>query len=134
MKKIIIGEIEEQIIGNPIKNFEKAIALSKKENFEVHTNDMLFVETLEVLCGESNIHIYFKADDEYFEMDCISAYDYLGDLYRILNSIRFQKELLDDDGARNYMQKLYDNLDNELGKYKCKYSKKGLIKEGVWDL
>lgn len=89
-KRIIIGEIaEESYYGTPIEMFEKAIELSKLDSFEVSTNNPQFLEALEVLCKEENLDVYFKVGlFEDIPISIETAYDYLGDIYLIINSIR----------------------------------------------
>lgn len=97
MKEIFIGEIEESLTGTPIERFKKAFEIYK-DDFKVYTNDVLFLETLEVLCGEDNINVYLCLNDKYEEITCMEAYEYVGDIYSILNRIRFSKELKQDLG------------------------------------
>ena len=55
MRKIFIGDVEENVLGTPIMKFKKAFELSTRNDFNVSTNDAQFIEALEVLCGENNI-------------------------------------------------------------------------------
>lgn len=97
--KIFVGEVEEQYFGTPIDIFKEAIGLYTKRNedFEVYTNNPQFVEALEVLCGENNIDIYIILDGVNYEVSFQKAYDYLGDVYDIINSIRFSKTLKEEE-------------------------------------
>lgn len=125
-KKIIFGEIEEDFHGTPIELFKKAIELSKLDEFIVHTNNPQFIETLEVLCGADNITTIIKLDYEYIEIDDIYAvYNYVGDLYDVLNSIRFTIDLMDDDSGRDD-EFIYKRLEEEIKEYELKYSKNNL--------
>lgn len=89
-RKIIIGNIgRESFQGTPIELFEKAIELSKLDSFEVSTNNPQFLEALEVLCKEENLDVYLNVglfEDIPITID--TAYDYLGDIYSIINYIR----------------------------------------------
>ena len=85
---IVVGDIKEDFLGTPIEVFEKAIDLSKEKNFCLHTNDAMFVEALEVLCGEKNISIFIKRGEKYTEVSFLVAYNYLGDVYDYVDKIR----------------------------------------------
>ena len=89
-RKIFIGNIDgESFQGTPIELFEKAIELSKLDSFEVSTNNPQFLEALEVLCKEENLNVYLKVSlFENIPISISTAYDYLGDIYSIINSIR----------------------------------------------
>lgn len=89
-KEIICGEIHETIMDTPINVFKKALELSKEEDFSIETNNPQFVEALEVLCGEENIDYYFFLNGEFIKEESVKqVYDYLGEVYNIINTIRF---------------------------------------------
>lgn len=87
-KQIIIGDIEDSITGSPISQLRQAIFLSKQERFTVFTNNAQLIESLEVLCGEQEISIILKIGDNCCEIDFEDAYDYIADIYLILNFMR----------------------------------------------
>ena len=92
-KKIIIGDVHNDYVHKtPIQFFELAVKLSKKKQFIVHTNNPQFVEALEVLCGENNVNIYRKFGDRCDKICFKEAYDYLGDVYDIVDLIRLKRE------------------------------------------
>ena len=96
-KNIYIGEIgEESYTDTPIEIFKIATVLAKQDDFDVFTNNPQFVEALEVLCGEDDISVYLLLDGKYEELDFFQAYNYLGDVYDIINALRFHVEILDD--------------------------------------
>lgn len=114
MKEIIVGEVAETIWGTPIYLFEEAIRLSKEENFSIRTNNPQFIETLEVLVGEENMDIYIKLSGELNKVNFHTAYNYLGDLYHVINSIRFRSDL----GSK----KISDEwLEKQIRKYNKRY-------------
>ena len=91
-KKIIIGDVHNDYVHKtPIEFFELAVKLSKKKDFIVHTNNPQFVEALEVLCGENNINVYRRFGDKCDKVSFKEAYDYLGDVYDIVDLIRFKR-------------------------------------------
>lgn len=93
-KTIIIGEIEkETVTGTPIEVFQKAVELSKKDSFVVYTNNPQLIEALEVLCGIKNVDVMFLKDYKLFKISFLKAYNYIGDIYDIIDSIRFCKEM-----------------------------------------
>ena len=119
-KRIIIGNVREELYDSPIRMFKMAVRLSKKDNWTVSTNNPQFIEALEVLCGEEKVEVYFKKFNSN-KMQLITfknAYDYLGDVYDIINSIRsdvFFDRLNDDDVVeeiRKYEEK-WNKLSNE---------------------
>ena len=116
-KKIIIGEIKEQYNNTPINIFKKAVEISKQHSFEVHTNNPQLVEALEVLCGEDNINIFLKRENsELEEMNILEAYDYLGDVYDIIDYLRCYK-LLEEN--------INDNVfEEQISKYEKKWKVK----------
>lgn len=119
-KRIIIGNVREELYDSPIRMFKMAVRLSKKDNWTVSTNNPQFIEALEVLCGEENIDVYFKEynSNKIKVITFQEAYDYLGDVYDIINSIRgdvFFDRLNDDDVVgeiRKYEEK-WNGLSNE---------------------
>ena len=94
-KKIFIGEIKEQYTKTPIENFKEVVELfkSEKEHFEICTNNPQVVELFEVLYGENNIDVFLVFNNKTHELTFQQAYNYLGDLYDIIDSIRFEKQL-----------------------------------------
>lgn len=97
-KCIIIGNVREEFYDSPIKMFKMAVRLSKQENWTVKSNNPQFIEALEVLCGEDNVEVYFKKYTSK-SMQLITfkdAYDYLGDIYDIVNMIRFVENISDE--------------------------------------
>lgn len=123
-KRIIVGEIaKESYYGTPIEMFERAITLSKRDSFEICTNNPQFLEALEVLCGEKNIEVYLKISGEYKYVDVITAYNYLGDLYDTIDSIR-ALYTLDDKSAED------DFLNKEMRRYNEKYSVNNKVLDG----
>ena len=117
-KKIILGEITDEIKDTPINNFKYAIELSKKENFTVYTNNVQFLETLEILCGEDNLNVYLKLNGECEKITCLEAYCYVGDIYRMLHSIRCDRELQEENGK--FVPK-YNTMDRLIKKYESKF-------------
>lgn len=98
-KNIICGEInsDDEWIGAPIDLFKKAVLLSKMDTFCIKTNNPQLVEAIEVLCGKNNINFYIYIDGKYYKQDRVeSIYDYLGDVYGILNSLRLELEFEED--------------------------------------
>lgn len=115
-KKIIIGDVHNDYVHKtPIQFFELAVELSKKKDFTVYTNNPQFVEALEVLCGENNINVYRKFKDRYDEISFKEAYDYLGDVYDIVDLIRFKR--LDKD---EYFDD-YEFIEQQIIDYKKKW-------------
>ena len=119
MKKIILGEITDEINDTPINNFKYAIELSQQESFTVYTNNVQFLETLEVLCGEDNLNVYLKLNGECEEITCMDAYEYVGDIYSILNGIRFDREL-QEDGTNKFVPK-YNYINRLIKDYETKF-------------
>ena len=120
-KIIIMGDIVvEEFSKTPLDNFKKAIRLSQSDdNFLVYTNNVMVVETLEVLCGEENINIYLKKGNKNVEIEPATAYNFVGDIYRIINSLRFQKELNEDIGLCFKLK----SVDEDIKEYIKKYDK-----------
>ena len=87
-KSIIVGEISEDYYSTPIYIFKKAIELSKQDEFQVHTNNPQLVEALEVLCGEDNVKVYLTLNGLCKRITFLEAYNYLGDVYDIIDRIR----------------------------------------------
>lgn len=122
-KKIIIGNVKEDFSDTPINIFKKAIELSKQDKFILHTNNPLLVEAIEILCGEENITILLKHKYLHLEeLDCIEAYNYLGDVYDILNGMRFLKEIKSDFDDDYELSDEY--LEKEIKEYEEKWCKK----------
>lgn len=119
-KIIIIGDVEEEFLGTPVDNFKKAIELSKSDGFKIYTNDVQVVEALEVLCDEKNIHVYLRKDKVEVEIDVMDAYNFVGDIYRIINSLRFEKELNEDMGE---CFDLIKSVNEDIKEYEEKYDK-----------
>lgn len=122
-KKIFIGEIEEEYTKTPIENFKKVVKLfrSGKEHFEIHTNDPQVVELFEVLYGENNVDVFLISNNETYALTFQQAYDYLGDLYRVINNIRFAKELkVTDDGDECFAD--IDTIDKDIAEYEHEWS------------
>lgn len=119
-KRIIIGNVREELYDSPIRMFKMAVRLSKKDNWSVSTNNPQFLEALEVLCGEENIDVCFKEynSNKIKVITFQEAYDYLGDVYDIINSIRsdvFFDRVNDDDivkKIKKYEEK-WNGLSNE---------------------
>lgn len=89
-KRIIIGNVREELYDSPIRMFQMAVRLSKQDDWTVSSNNPQFIEALEVLCGEEKVEVYFKKFNSN-KMQLITfkkAYDYLGDVYDIINNIR----------------------------------------------
>ena len=95
-RKIIIGEIRTKavhVFKTPIECFNVALELSKRKNFLLQSNNPQLIEALEVLCGEENISIYLKLGGKCKEISFLDAYNYLGDIYDIIDYIRICKTL-----------------------------------------
>lgn len=118
MKEIIIGQINfEHIGGTPIERFSKAIETSKKEDYTVYTNDPLVIEALEVLNGSENIKIkYKKKNGETVEIDFSEAYSYCGDIYRMINQVRFVRDLYEYSFDREFKVD-YEDLKDMINEY-----------------
>ena len=119
-RQIICGEIEETLTGTPIEIFKKAVKLSKIENFRIKTNNPQFIEALEVLCGEENIRYFIYMNNEYCEQErAMDIYNYLGDVYDIINSLRFQRDLADEfDDSFTFDD---DKIQEEIDEYEIKH-------------
>ena len=113
MKKIIIGEIKEETrYDTPIELLKWAIQLSKEDEFSIQTNNPQLVEALGVLCGTDNVNVYLQLDDEIVEIGFEIAYEYLGEIYPILDLIRIIKSdenTGDDDLLSLHMIKEYED-------------------------
>lgn len=108
-KNIVCGEIDtdDEWIGAPIDVFKKAVLLSKRDSFCVKTNNPQLVETIEVLCGEDNINFYIYIDGKYYkEEDVYAIYNYLGDVYDILNVLRMERDLNEDISDEIILQEI----------------------------
>lgn len=113
VKEIFVGEIKYnafELLGTPIELFKKAYQISKLDSWSIFTNNPQFIEALEVLCGEENIKIYLKLNGKCEEVSFFEAYNYLGDVYDIINRIRIKKDLGGDitDEWINYQVKKYN--------------------------
>lgn len=111
-RQIICGEIEETFTDTPIEIFKKAVQLSAIENWTIKTNNPQLVETLEVLCGEETIRYFIYLDGEYCEQEkAMDIYNYLGDVYDIINSLRFQRQLDDDFDVLSKKEYIQEEID-----------------------
>lgn len=114
-RQIICGEIEETFTDTPIEIFKKAVQLSAIENWTVKTNNPQLVEALEVLCSEETIKYFIYLNGEYCEQErAMDIYNYLGDVYDIINSLRAQRNLADDFDIplnKEYIQKEIDEYE-----------------------
>lgn len=121
-KIIIIGDIWEQYVQyTPIEIFEQAITLSINKGFIVQTNNPQFIEALEVLCGEKDIDIYIQLKNkEKKKISFLTAYDYLGDVYDIIDEIR-GKNIAQQKNSfeRNYPNEQW--LKKKIEEYKNKH-------------
>lgn len=101
-------------MDTPINIFKKAVELSKTDSFTVETNNPQLVEALEVLCGEKNIVFIIRSGGENYQQDtAMAVYEYLGDVYDIINSLRFQQEL--------DMQITDKCIEDEINEYEAKH-------------
>lgn len=119
VKEIVVGEIKYnafELLDTPIELFKKAYEISKLDSWSIFTNNPQFIEALEVLCGEENIKIYLKLNGKCEEVDFFEAYNYLGDVYDIINRIRIKKDLGGDitDEWVSYQVKKYNEKYLEL--------------------
>ena len=118
MKSIIIGNVREEFRDSPIRMFQMAIRLSKQNDFTVRSNNAQFIEALEVLCGEENIIICFQTfhnPSKLIEIDFRMAYNYLGDVYDIINSLRIGMQFDDEID--------WDKLESEIRTYQNRWEK-----------
>ncbi len=114
-RRIICGDIKEEIFGTPINIFRDAIKAAKADEFCIETNNPQFIEAVEVLCGEENIDFYIYIDGQYCKQDrAMDVYNYLGDVYEIINSIRFISDLGDSISDKK--------LDKEIHEYELKHT------------
>lgn len=112
--KIIIGDFtEETIRGTPSDVFKNAVRLSEEREFEVYTNNPQLVEALELLCGEENVEVFLSQNDKIREISFLEAYNYLGDIYDIINYMRFARDL-DNEIS-------YSTIDQEIKEYDDKW-------------
>ena len=120
-KIIIIGNIWERYIGyTPIEVFEEAIKLSQQKGFLIHTNNAQLIEALEVLCGEKNINIYLKIKKKEKKINILTAYNYLGNIYDIIDEIRGKNIAQQRDSfERNYPNEQW--LKKKIKEYRKKY-------------
>lgn len=109
---IVIGDTREDYVGAQIDLFMIAMRLSEQSEIIVHTNNPIFVEALEVLIGEDNLYFYLHLDGKYEEVDKYEAYDYLGDVFRIINGLRFEIEINEDcyNEIKYDKKQLYDTI------------------------
>ena len=112
MKEIHIGDIDECFNGNPLENFKEALELSKQDDFYVQTNNAQVIEALEVLCGEKNIKICLRLYGKITEIKFITAYNYIGDFYDIIDCIRL---------SHIFGDKINDMIDDFVEEYEDKY-------------
>ena len=114
-KRVTIGDIENDIlIGlTPVQWFEKALNLYDTD-FDVECNNALFLEALEVLCGEENLEVYLKVDELIAKVDVIIAYNYLGDFYDVIDYLRTHVILLNEEVD---MDKIKQEIKNFNEKY-----------------
>lgn len=122
-KKIFIGEIEEEYTKTPIENFKEVVKLFKsgKEHFEIHTNDPQVVELFEVLYGENNIDVSLISKNGIRELTFQQAYNYLGDLYDIIDGIRIGKQLNCVNEDNEYFTDIY-TIDKDISEYEGKWN------------
>lgn len=115
MKKIIIGNFtEETIRGTPVNVFKNAVRLSEEKEFEIYTNNPQLVEALELLCGEENIEVFLSQNSKIRKISFLEAYQYLGELYNIINYMRLARNL-DDEIS-------YEIIDKEIKEYDDKWN------------
>lgn len=90
---IWVGEIEDDCCSNltPLEWFKLGLDYFKKEEFSINTNNPQLIELLEVLCGEENIEINIILNNECTEVSFLTAYNYLGDFYDTIDSLRLFK-------------------------------------------
>lgn len=120
MKRIIIGEITETKIDTPINIFEWGLELAEQDEFDIQTNNAQLIELLELMCGEDNLECYIRLDSDYYKTNLLSAYNYIGELYDTIDSMRCCKIL--EDGIN--MNMIYEDLKE----YKEKYSKEAMAR------
>lgn len=117
-KRIICGDIKEEIFGTPINIFRDAIKAAKADEFCIETNNPQFIEAVEVLCGEENIEFYIYIDGQYCKQDrAMDVYNYLGDVYDIINSLRFAIDIGEDFGDTI----TDDDIEKEINEYELKH-------------
>lgn len=118
MKSIIIGNVREEFYDSPIRMFQMAIRLSKQNDFTVRSNNPQFIEALEVLCGEENIVICFQTFhnlSKLIEIDFRMAYNYLGEVYDIINKLRMDMDFDDEID--------WDGLESRIRTYQNRWEK-----------
>lgn len=117
-KTIVCGEIAEEMFGTPIEIFKEAVKYAKKDEFYIETNNPQFIEAVEVLCGEDNIEFYIYIEGQYCKQDrAMDIYNYLGDVYDIINSLRFAIDIGKDFGDTI----TDDDIEKEINEYELKY-------------
>lgn len=115
-KVILIGDVTDDFASlNPIECFERVYELSKLDNFTIRTNNPQVVEALEVLCEEDGIIILLCSEESRFPINMQIAYNYLGDVYDIIDSIRAY-ERLDEEGVTD------EYIQHEIDEYNIKYN------------
>lgn len=115
-KIILIGDVTDDFaLLNPIECFERAYELSKLDDFTVRTNNPQVVEALEVLCGEGEIVVLLCSKKRRFPINIQVAYNYLGDVYDIIDSIRIRKGISEEKITDEYIQ-------HEIDEYNTKYN------------
>ena len=121
-KKVFVGDIgRESYIGlTPIQLFEKAVELSKLDEFSISTNNPQFLEAIEVLCGKENVKVFIKFGLEYTHVNFYQAYNYLGDVYDIINTLRVKVELL--ECTKRGSKELDAVIEKEIKEYNDKWS------------
>lgn len=114
-RRIICGDIKEEIFGTPINIFKDAIKTATDDEFCIKTNNPQFIEAIEVLCGEENIDFYIYIDGQYCKQDrAMDVYNYLGDVYDIIETIRFISNLGDSISDKK--------LNKEINEYELKHT------------
>lgn len=106
-KTIIVGEIKSRdifVFLTPVQRFKKAYEIAKIDDFIIETNDAMMIETIEVLCGEKNIQVYLKIDGKLKEIGVIDAYNYIGDLYDVVDHMR-AKRILDREITDSWFER-----------------------------
>ena len=73
------------------------------------------MEALEVLCEEDEIIILLCSEESRFPINIQTAYNYLGDVYDIIDSIRVHQRLDEEGITDEYIQ-------HEIDEYNIKYN------------
>lgn len=106
-KIIIVGEVRNRdiyVFLTPVQKFRKAYKISQRDNFTIETNDAMMIETIEIMCGEENLEVYLKIDDKLKEISVINAYNYIGDLYNVVDHMRI-KTLFDEEITDSWFER-----------------------------